>query len=106
MVDDAPIQVQRATFEKLAQALERLGYIKSADTWCQHFRTNEDSPLKQTSAQRIEWLKYKKLIHQVLSSTGTKFKEEDWRIHFVISRPGGSENEDEDLAKIIEQAMR
>ena len=92
--------------EKLAQALEQLGYIKSADTWCQHFRANEDSPLKRTSAPPIEWLKYKKLIHQVLSSTGTKLKEEDWRIHFGISRPGGSENEDEDLAKIIKQAMR
>ena len=52
--------------EKLAQALEQLGYIKSADIWCQHFRTNEDSPLKRTSAPPIEWLKYKKLIHQVL----------------------------------------
>ena len=92
--------------EKLAQALEQLGYIKSADTWCQHFRTNEDSPLKRISAPPIEWLKYKKLIHQVLSSTGTKLKEEDWRIHFGISRPGGSENEDEDFAKIIKQAMR
>ena len=91
--------------EKLAQALEQLGYIKSADTWCQHFRANEDSPLKRTSAPPIEWLKYKKLIHQVLSSTGTKLKEEDWRIHFGISRPGGSENEDEDLAKIIKQAI-
>ena len=92
--------------EKLAQALERLGYIKNADTWCQYFRTNEDSPLKQTSALPIEWLKYKKLIHQVLSSPGTKLKEEDWRIHFGISGPDGSENEDEDLAKIIKQAMR
>ena len=91
--------------EKLAQALEQLGYIKSADIWCQHFRANEDSPLKRTSAPPIEWLKYKKLIHQVLSSTGTKLKEEDWRIHFGISRPGGSENEDEDLAKIIKQAI-
>lgn len=91
--------------EKLAQALEQLGYIKSASIWCKHFRTIEDSPLKRTSAPKIEWLKYKKLIHQVLRSTGTTLKEGDWEIHFGISRPGGLENEDEDLQKIIKQAM-
>ena len=83
-----------------------MGYIKSAYIGSQHSRTNEDSPLKRTSAPPIEWLKYKKLIHQVLTSTGTKLKEEDWKIHFGISRPGGPDNEDEDFAKIIKQAMR
>ena len=53
--------------QKLAQRLEQAGYIDSADIWCQHFRTSEESALKPTTAPPVKWLKNKKSIQIVLT---------------------------------------
>ena len=93
--------------QKLAQRLEQAGYIESAEIWCQHFRTSEESAFKQTNAPPINWLQNKKLIHNVLGTGGVTVRKEEWRSHFGISKPGGFERgdkRDEKLLEIIKEA--
>ena len=95
--------------QKLAQGLEQGGYIESAEIWCQHFRTSEESAFKQTKAPPINWLQNKKLIHTVLGTGGVTIRKEEWRSHFGISKPGGFERgdkRDEKLLEIIKEANK
>ncbi|MEK9702931.1 MAG: hypothetical protein VW829_12985 [Deltaproteobacteria bacterium] len=95
--------------KKLAQGLEQGGYIESAEIWCQHFRTSEESAFKQTNAPPINWLKNKKSIHTVLGTGGVTIRKEEWRPHFGISKPGGFETgdkRDEKLLEIIKEANK
>lgn len=95
--------------QKLAQRLEQAGYIESADIWCQHFRTSEESALKPTTAPPIKWLKNKKSIQIVLTSNGVTIKKEEWKSHFGTSKPSGfesGEKRDEQLLEIIKEAKK
>ena len=95
--------------EKLAQGLEQAGYIESADIWCQHFRTSEESALKPTTAPPIKWLKNKKSIQIVLTRNGVTIKKEEWKSHFGTSKPSGfesGEKRDEQLLEIIKEAKK
>ena len=75
--------------EKLAKGLEQGSYIESADIWCQHFRTSEESALKPTTAPPIKWLKNKKSIQIVLTRNGVTIKKEEWKSHFGTSKTSG-----------------
>ena len=95
--------------QKLAQRLEQAGYIESADIWCQHFRTSEESALKPTTAPPIKWLKNKKSIQIVLTRNGVTIKKEEWKSHFGTSKPSGfesGEKRDEQLLEIIKEAKK
>ena len=95
--------------QKLAKGLEQAGYIESADIWCQHFRTSEESALKPTTAPPIKWLKNKKSIQIVLTSNGVTIKKEEWKSHFGTSKPSGfesGEKRDEQLLEIIKEAKK
>ena len=95
--------------KKLAQGLEQGGYIESAEIWCQHFRTSEESAFKQTKAPPINWLKNKKSIQIVLSPKGVTITKDEWQSHFGISKPGGFERgdkRDEKLLEIIKEANK
>ena len=95
--------------KKLANLLEQHGYIESADIWCQHFRTSGESAPKKTNVLPIKWLKRTKLIHIVLAMNAVSIKNDEWEIHFGISKPGGFERvekTDEQLLEIIREAKQ
>ena len=90
----------------LARLLEEHNYIESAEIWCGHFRVLGENALKKADTRTIQWVKNKKSIHLVLGGTGIKLKKEDWTAHFGINKPGGRQEEDEQLAAIIKQALK
>ncbi len=90
----------------LARLLEEHNYIESAEIWCGHFRVLGENALKKADTRTIQWVKNKKSIHLVLGGTGIKLKKEDWTAHFGINKPGGRQEEDEQLAAIIKRALK